>query len=47
LFTSEIADGQDAIKIAGSMVVTFPLFVFFLIFRKYIMRGVSRSGIKG
>jgi multiple sugar transport system permease protein len=47
LFTSDIADGQDAIKIAGSMVVTFPLFVFFLIFRKYIMRGVSRSGIKG
>ena len=47
LFTSEIADGLDAIKIAGSMVVTFPLFVFFLIFRKYIMRGVSRSGIKG
>ena len=47
LFTSEIADGQDAIKIAGSMVVTFPLFIFFLIFRKYIMRGVSRSGIKG
>lgn len=47
LFTSEISDGQDAIKIAGSMVVTFPLFIFFLIFRKYIMRGVSRSGIKG
>lgn len=47
LFNSDIAKGLDAIKIAGSMVVTFPLFVFFLIFRKYIMRGVSRSGIKG
>ncbi len=41
------ADGENAIKIAGSMVVTAPLFVFFLIFRKYIMKGVSRSGIKG
>ena len=47
LFNSDIANGLDAIKIAGSMVVTFPLFVFFLIFRKYIMKGVSRSGIKG
>ncbi|MBR0033820.1 MAG: carbohydrate ABC transporter permease [Bacilli bacterium] len=47
LFNSDIAKGLDAIKIAGSMVVTFPLFVFFLIFRKYIMKGVSRSGIKG
>ncbi len=47
LFSSDIAKGQDAVKIAGSMVVTAPLFVFFIIFRKYIMRGVSRSGIKG
>lgn len=47
LFSSDIAKGQDAIKVAGSMVVTAPLFVFFLCFRKYIMRGVSRSGIKG
>lgn len=46
LFNTQ-AQGEDAIKIAGSMVVTAPLFVFFLIFRKYIMRGVSRSGIKG
>lgn len=47
LFSSDIAKGQDAVKVAGSMVVTAPLFVFFLCFRKYIMRGVSRSGIKG
>lgn len=46
LFNQE-AEGYSAIKIAGSMVVTFPLFVVFIIFRKYIMRGVSRSGIKG
>ena len=47
LFSSEVSSGYDAVKIAGSMVVTAPLFVFFLIFREYIMRGVSRSGIKG
>lgn len=37
----------DAIKIAGSMVISIPLFIVFILFRKYIMRGVSRSGIKG
>ena len=44
---SGASDGGDTIKIAGSMVVTAPLFIFFIIFHKYIMRGVSRSGIKG
>ncbi len=43
----DVTVGKEAIKIAGSMVVTAPLFVFFLIFRKYIMKGLSRSGIKG
>ncbi|HKM11184.1 MAG: carbohydrate ABC transporter permease [Bacilli bacterium] len=37
----------DTLRIAGSMVVTAPLLVVFIFFRKYIMRGVSRSGIKG
>lgn len=37
----------DNLKLAGSFMVTLPLFIFFLCFRKYIMRGVSRSGIKG
>lgn len=37
----------DTVKIAGSMVISAPLFVVFIFFRKYIMRGVSRSGIKG
>lgn len=41
------ADGKDTIVIAGSMVVTAPLLLIFVIFRQYIMRGVSRSGIKG
>ena len=37
----------DAVKLAGSMVIPIPLFIVFVAFRKYIMRGVSRSGIKG
>lgn len=37
----------DTLRIAGSMVVTAPLLITFIFFRKYIMRGVSRSGIKG
>jgi len=45
-FTSEFKDNVPA-RITGSLFATVPLFVFFLIFRKYIMRGVSRSGIKG
>lgn len=46
LFTSEFKS-EDTVKIAGSMVVTSPLLLVFIFFRKYIMRGVSRSGIKG
>lgn len=46
LFQGEYSS-EDTIKVAASMVITLPLFVFFLIFRKFIMRGVSRSGIKG
>lgn len=44
--SSEFAQWNN-IKLAASVVVTTPLLVFFLIFKKYIMRGVSRSGIKG
>ena len=40
-------DIQEAGKLAGSMVVSIPLFIVFICFRKYIMKGVSRSGIKG
>lgn len=35
------------LQMAACTVVSIPLFVIFLLFRKYIMRGVSRSGIKG
>ncbi len=45
-FAGEFTNDTPA-RITGSLFATVPLFVFFLIFRKYIMRGVSRSGIKG
>ncbi len=34
-------------QMAASIIVTVPLIIAFLILKKYIMRGVSRSGIKG
>lgn len=34
-------------KMAGTTIVTVPLFLLFVFFRKYIMRGVGRAGIKG
>lgn len=46
LFNSDYRS-YDTVKIAGSMIISAPLFVAFIFFRKYIMRGVSRSGIKG
>ena len=47
LFSQDTSGTGDAIKIAGAMIISMPLFVVFIFFRKYIMRGVSRSGIKG
>ena len=47
LLFSQGSENLEAIKIAGSMVISIPLFIVFICFRKYIMRGVSRSGIKG
>ncbi len=34
-------------QMAAVVIVTIPLLLVFMFFRKYIMRGVSRSGIKG
>ncbi len=34
-------------QMAASILVTVPLFLLFVFFRKYIMRGVGRAGIKG
>ena len=35
------------VQMAAVAMVSVPLFIVFLCFRKYIMKGVSRSGIKG
>ncbi|MFA5693103.1 MAG: carbohydrate ABC transporter permease, partial [Acholeplasmataceae bacterium] len=34
-------------QMGATVIVTVPLLLFFIIFRKYIMSGVSRSGVKG
>ena len=41
--------GQTSIptQMAAVATVSAPLFLVFLLLRKYIMQGVSRSGIKG
>ena len=35
------------VQMAAVAIVSFPLFMVFIFLRKYIMKGVSRSGIKG
>lgn len=43
------ADGQTnvTLQMAAVTLVSIPLFLVFVFLRKYIMKGVSRSGIKG
>ncbi len=38
---------QYGYQMAATVVVTVPLFLLFIFFRKYIMKGVGRAGIKG
>lgn len=45
-FTNESADYANY-RMAAASLVTVPLLVVFICLKKYIMRGVSRSGIKG
>ena len=44
--TSEDAN-QFGVQMAATVVVTVPLLLLFVFFRKYIMRGVGRAGIQG
>lgn len=37
----------QSLQMAATVVITFPLVLLFIIFRKYIMNGTSRAGIKG
>lgn len=45
---TELAGGvQYNTQMAAALIVTIPLLIVFMLLKKYIMRGVSRSGIKG
>ncbi len=46
-FNVEGNTNDYGIQMAASVIVTVPLLLLFIIFRKYIMRGVGRAGIKG
>ena len=46
-FTDEFGETNYPAQMAAVTVVSIPLFLVFVFLRKYIMRGVSRSGIKG
>ncbi|MDD4212254.1 MAG: carbohydrate ABC transporter permease [Bacilli bacterium] len=46
-FTDEANVTNFPAQMAAVVIVSFPLFLVFLFLRKYIMKGVARSGIKG
>ena len=46
-FTETTGDVNYPVQMAAVALVSFPLFLVFVFLRKYIMKGVSRSGIKG
>ena len=46
-FTTAEGQANYPVQMAAVAIVSAPLFMVFLFLRKYIMAGVSRSGIKG
>lgn len=46
-FTDTTGDVNYPVQMAAVALVSFPLFLVYIFLRKYIMKGVSRSGIKG
>ena len=46
-FTDTSGQANYPVQMAAVAIVSAPLFLVFLFLRKYIMKGVSRSGIKG
>ena len=46
-FTDSSGNTDIPVQMAAVAVVSLPLFLVFVFLRKYIMKGVSRSGIKG
>lgn len=47
LFSNDTGGNSDNQIMAAATLVSLPLLIAFIVFKKYIMRGVSRSGIKG
>ena len=46
-FTDTTGDVNYPVLMAAVALVSLPLFLVFIFLRKYIMKGVSRSGLKG
>ena len=46
-YLDEAGQTNFPVQMAAVTVVSLPLFLVFIFLRKYIMKGVSRSGIKG
>ena len=46
-FSTTTGDVNYPVQMAAVAIVSAPLFLVFIFLRKYIMKGVSRSGIKG
>ena len=43
----DVYETQSSWQMAATVLTVLPLLILFIIFRKYIMRGVGRAGIKG
>jgi len=46
-FLTSTGETNYPVQMAAVAIVSLPLFIVFILLRKYIMKGVSRSGIKG
>lgn len=46
-FSTTNGEPQYGLQMAATVLVTVPLLLLFVFFRKYIMKGVGRAGIKG
>ena len=46
-FSDSTGEVNYPVQMAAVVIVSAPMFMLFLFLRKYIMAGVSRSGIKG
>lgn len=46
-FKDDLGNPLQTAQMAATVLVTVPLLLLFIFFRKYIMRGVGRAGIKG